>query len=418
MRAPFTFSLLLIWGGMELFAKPVDYITEVKPVFSDNCYRCHGAAQQKSGLRMDTAQFALKGGQNGPAWKPGKASESLIIQVITGTHSEIARMPYKKPALSAAQTDLIREWINEGAIAPRDEAPESNKHWAFIPPVHHSPPAVKNGHWIRNPIDNFILARLEKERIKPSPEADRATLIRRLSLDLTGLPPSVAEVESFVSNSRSDAYEKLVDRQLASVHYGERWGRHWLDVARYADSNGYSIDAPRSIWKYRDWVIHALNQDLPYNEFVIEQLAGDLLPNPTIDQKIATGFHRNTQINQEGGIDPEQFRVESIIDRVGTTGTAFLGLTVGCAQCHDHKFDPITQREFYQLFAFFNSTLEDGHGKAAPEGMLEISNEFEPMENIEKQLKERRDDLDRFLDTKGKELVAWEQSLDAGARSK
>src|SRR6185436_19843454 len=207
------------------------------------------------------------------------------------------------------------------------------------------------------------------------------------------------------------AYERLVERLLDSPHYGERWGRTWLDVARYADSNGYSIDAPRSIWKYRDWVITALNRDLPYDRFVVEQLAGDLLPNPTIDQQIATGFQRNTQINQEGGIDAEQFRVESVIDRVNTTGTAFLGLTIGCAQCHDHKFDPITQRDYYRLFAFFNSTVEDGHAKSTPGGVLEIPGEVEAGENLEKELQETEADLERYLDTQGSAVLAWEKSL-------
>src|SRR5204863_3571533 len=188
--------------------------------------------------------------------------------------------------------------------------------------------------------------------------ADRITLLRRLSLDLTGLPPTVAEVETFARDQRADAYERQVDRLLASPHFGERWARHWLDVARYADSSGYSIDAPRSIWKYRDWVINAVNRNLPFDEFIVEQLAGDLLPNATLEQRIATGFHRNTQINQEGGIDKEQFRIESIIDRVNTTGAAFLGLTIGCCQCHDHKFDPLTQKEFYGLFAFLNNAEE------------------------------------------------------------
>ncbi len=210
----------------------------------------------------------------------------------------------------------------------------------------------------RNPIDAFVLARLEEEKIEPAPEADRVTLIRRLSLDLTGLPPAPAEVDAFIDDAGSDAYERLVERLLASPHYGERWGRHWLDLARYADSNGYSIDAPRSIWKYRDWVIDALNRDLPFDQFTIEQMAGDMLPDATREQKIATGFHRNTQINQEGGIDKEQFRLESIIDRVNTTGTAFLGLTIGCCQCHDHKFDPLTQKDFYGLFAFLNNSDE------------------------------------------------------------
>ncbi|MGI8604752.1 MAG: DUF1549 and DUF1553 domain-containing protein [Verrucomicrobiales bacterium] len=232
-------------------------------------------------------------------------------------------------------------------------------HWSFIAPVRPAVSALRTPNSaLRNPVDAFILARLEKEKIQPSPEADHVTLIRRLSLDLLGLPPTPAEVDEFLNDLRPEAYERLVDRLLASPHYGERWGRHWLDVARYADSNGYSIDAPRSIWKYRDWVIDAHNRDLPFDQFAIEQLAGDMLPKATLDQKIATGFHRNTQINQEGGIDKEQFRIESIIDRVNTTGTAFLGLTIGCCQCHDHKFDPLTQKEFYGLFAFFNNAEE------------------------------------------------------------
>jgi hypothetical protein len=215
-----------------------------------------------------------------------------------------------------------------------------------------------NSAWVRNPIDAFILARLEKDGLAPSPEADRATLLRRLSFDLTGLPPTPEAVDAFLKDARPDAYTRQVDRLLASPHYGERWGRHWLDLARYADSNGYSIDAPRSIWPYRDWVINALNRDLPFDQFTTEQLAGDLLPNATVEQKVATGFHRNTQINEEGGIDREQFRVESVVDRVNTTGSVWLGLTVGCCQCHDHKFDPMSQREYYQLFAFFNNQDE------------------------------------------------------------
>jgi hypothetical protein len=250
--------------------------------------------------------------------------------------------------------------------------PEAKRHWSFITPLRPALPTLRQKDWPRNAIDYFSLARLEKEAVAPSPEADRPTLIRRLSLDLTGLPPTIREVDEFVEDRRPDAYERVVERLIASPHYGERWGRHWLDLARYSDSNGYSIDAPRSIWKYRDWVINALNRNMGFDQFVLEQLAGDLLPGATLDQKIATGFHRTTQINQEGGIDPEQFRIESVMDRVSTTGTALLGLTIGCAQCHDHKFDPITQREYYQFFAFFNSTVDDGHGKAVPGGLLTI----------------------------------------------
>ena len=217
---------------------------------------------------------------------------------------------------------------------------------------------MKNTAWARNAIDRFVLARLEKEGFTPSPEASRSKLIRRLSLDLVGLPPSPTEVNEFLADRRADAYERLVDRLLASPHYGERWGRHWLDQARYADSNGYNIDGSREIWMFRDWVINALNRDLPFDQFVIEQIGGDLLPGATSDQLVATGFHRNTLINLEGGIDFEQYRVEAVVDRVDTTGAVFLGLTLGCARCHDHKFDPISQREFYQLYSFFNNIDE------------------------------------------------------------
>src|SRR5258706_131164 len=320
-------------------------------------------------------------------------------------------MPYKKPPLSDKQIINIETWIAEGAAAPQNEEPEAAQHWAFVRPVRPKLPKVANAQWPRNAIDFFILSRLEREKIRPAPEADRVTLIRRLSLDLTGLPPTISEVDSFLNDRRSDAYQRLVERVLDSPHYGERWGRHWLDVARYADSNGYSIDAPRSIWKYRDWVVAALNADMPFDEFVVEQLAGDLLPHATVEQKIATGFHRNTQINQEGGIDPEQFRVESIIDRVNTTATAFLGLTIGCAQCHDHKFDPIKQREYYQLFAFFNQAVDDGHGKEAPSGTLQVPGELEESEDVLKERQVAEKELERYLHSRTGDGLKWEEAL-------
>ena len=331
---------------------PVDYARDVKPLLAAHCYKCHGATQQKNGLRLDTAASALKGGENGPAYQPGSSRGSLLLQVAKGAHAEIPRMPYKRAALDEAAIATLAAWIDEGAKAPDGEQPDSAQHWAFLPPVRPPVPAVTGP--IRNPIDAFILARLDEEKIAPAPEADSITLCRRLYLDLTGLPPSPVEVDAFVQAQILN----LTDKLLASPHYGERWGRHWLDVARYADSNGYSIDAPRTNWKYRDWVIAALNRDLPFDQFTIEQMAGDMLPGATLEQKIATGFHRNTQLNQEGGIDKEQFRIESIIDRVSTTGTAFLGLTVGCCQCHDHKFDPLSQKEFYGLYAFLNNADE------------------------------------------------------------
>src|SRR5262245_31008043 len=363
----YTIALIAL-AGPTLAAPAVDYLRDIKPILTTTCVKCHGADQQKGGLRLDTAAAALKGGEKGPAIRPGKSAESQLIKAVEGMHADIARMPYKKPPLSDAQIALLKAWIAQGAKAPADEKPAIPKLWAFVPPTRPPVPKLRNPQpATRDPIDNFILARLESEGIKPSPEADRYTLIRRLSLDLLGLPPTIQEVDAFVNDKSPNAYERLFERLLSSPHYGERWGRWWLDVARYADSNGYSIDAPREIWNYRDWVINALNRDLPFDQFAIEQLAGDMLPNPTLEQKIATGFHRNTQINQEGGIDKEQFRIESIIDRVNTTGAAFLGLTIGCCQCHDHKFDPLTQKEFYGLFAFFNNAEEPDLPLAPPD---------------------------------------------------
>jgi mono/diheme cytochrome c family protein len=348
----------------------VDYLRDVKPIFAKHCYVCHGPEKQHAGLRLDTGQAARSGSDSGPVIVPGKANESKLIQAVSGA-ADVKPMPPKGDRLTAKEIAVLQAWIDSGAPSPRGEAAatptSAKKHWAFIAPVRPEPPAVKNAARVRNPIDRFILARLEREGIAPSPEADRVTLTRRLSLDLTGLPPSIAEVDAFIADTRPDAYERLVDRLLSSPHYGERWARHWLDMARYADSNGYSIDAPRSIWKYRDWVIDAFNRDMPFDRFTVEQIAGDMLPGATTDQRIATGFHRNTQINEEGGIDLEQFRVESIIDRVNTTGAVFLGLTIGCCQCHDHKFDPFTQREYYQMFAFLNNADEPMLELATPE---------------------------------------------------
>ncbi len=338
----------------------VDYVREIKPILARHCLSCHGPTKQESGLRLDAAKLLLRGGDRGAALVAGQPEKSLLYQTLIGK-GEVSEMPAEGPKLNAAQIALIRRWIEQGARAPNEEiahAKNSPTHWAFRPIVRPVVPATKNTAWARNPIDRFVLARLEKEGLSPSPEAERATLIRRLSFDLRGLPPGWEEVQAFVNDSRPDAYERLVDRMLASPQYGERWGRHWLDLARYADSNGFTIDGPRSIWKYRDWVIDAFNRDLPFDQFTKEQLAGDLLPKPTPDQLIATGFHRNTLINQEGGTDPEQFRIESVVDRTNTTGSVWMGLTVGCAQCHQHKYDPISQREYYELFAFFNNQEE------------------------------------------------------------
>jgi mono/diheme cytochrome c family protein len=357
---------LLCLASAGFAGQKVDYARDVKPILARHCYTCHGEKAKKGGLRLDTAAALLKGGRSGPGLVPGKSADSLLLHALKGTGG-LTQMPYKAPALTDEQIRVVAAWVDQGAKAPAGEKPGGAGHWAFQPPVRPPLPAVKGAGWVRNPLDRFVLARLEGRGVRPSPEADRAVLIRRLCLDLLGLPPSPQEVEAFRADARPDAYERLVERLLASPHYGERWGRHWLDLARYADTHGFTIDTPREIWKYRDWVIDALNADLPFDRFVIEQYAGDMLPGATVAQKIATGFHRNTLINEEGGIDREQFRVEAVADRVNTTGVVFLGLTLGCARCHDHKYDPITQKEYYQLFAFFNNQSEPTLSLASPE---------------------------------------------------
>jgi mono/diheme cytochrome c family protein len=347
---------------------PVDYSREINPILRQHCVICHGAKEAKSRLRLDTAALALKGGSSGPAVVPGKSKDSLLIDAVKGINGA-TRMPLKGMALNPKQIELLAAWIDQGAKHPADEKADvaPADHWAFKAPERPRVPVVNNKAWIRNGIDAFILARLEKKGIGPSPAADKVTLVRRVYLDLLGLPPTPQEVDRFLADLSPDAFERLVDRLLASPHYGERWARPWLDQARYADTHGFSIDAPREIWKYRDWVLAALNRDLPFDQFVVEQMAGDMLPGATLEQKIATGFHRNTLINEEGGIDKEQFRVEAVADRVDTTATVFLGLTLGCARCHDHKFDPLTTQEYYQIFAFLNNQSEPTLSLASPE---------------------------------------------------
>ena len=348
----------------EPVAVPIDYARQIKPILREHCYECHGADERESGLRLDTAKSAISGGNSGAGIVPGDSAASMLFKAISGAKG-VVRMP---PAddydpLSGAQIKLLRAWIDQGAKYPANELAEvsenkKEKHWAFRPVVRLVPPAVRQGEWTNNAIDAFVLARLEAKSIEPSPPADRATLLRRATFDLTGLPPTPAEVQTFLADDLPDAYERAVDQLLASPRFAERWARHWLDLARYADSNGYTNDNPRSIWRYRDWVIDAVGGNMPFDQFTIEQFAGDMLRGATIDQQIATGFHRNTQLNQEGGSDAEEYRVEAVVDRVNTTGAVYLGLTVGCARCHDHKFDDFTQRGFYQLFAFLNNQDE------------------------------------------------------------
>jgi mono/diheme cytochrome c family protein len=331
----------------------IEFARDIEPLLAKRCVVCHGPAQQMSGLRLDQKDAALKGGASGTDIVPGKSAESRLIRLVAGLEKKV--MPPMGARLTADEIGLLRAWIDQGVEWPAAKAP----HWSFQKIQRTAPPAVRDRSWPRNEVDNFILARLEREGIAPSPEAPKLTLLRRVSLDLTGLPPSPDEVRAFLSDNRPDAYERLVDRLLDSPHYGEKWARYWLDLARYADSDGYEKDRSRPwAWRYRHWVIDALNRDMPYDEFTIEQLAGDLLPNRNLDTLVATGFNRNTLTNREGGTDPEQFRDEQVLDRAATLGTVWMGLTVGCAQCHNHKFDPITQKEFYQLTAFFNTQEE------------------------------------------------------------
>ena len=353
--------LLACWTTALLAAAPkattsIDYNRQIRPIFSENCYACHGPDENKrmAGLRLDQKESALEKLTSGRvAIVPGDPSGSeLIARISSG--SDALRMPpaFTGKRLTKEQTDLIREWISQGA--------KWQTHWSYIPPQRPDLPEAGESDWVRNKIDRFILARLEAEGLRPSPRAERNTLIRRLSLDLVGLPPTPAEVDAFLGDVSPQAYEGLVDRLLASAQYGERMAQHWLDLARYADSDGYHRDWARKMWPYRDWVIHAFNQNRPFDEFTIEQLAGDLLPNPTLDQRIATGFNRNHMTSTEGGADPEEYITKYVIDRVNTTATVWLGSTLGCAECHDHKYDPFKQKEYYQFYDFFNRLPERG----------------------------------------------------------
>ena len=339
------------------------FTSRVRPILARHCFKCHGPDDKarKAKLRLDVRNEAVKPLASGAVpIVPGKPEESeLVLRIFAEDPSE--RMPPAAAKLPLAESDkrVLKQWIADGA--------EYKTHWAFIPPQSGQPPRVGHKSWPRNAIDTFILARLEAAGLLPSEPADRSTLIRRLSLDLVGLPPTPDEVLAFLEDRSPNAYEKLVDRLLDSPHYGERWGRRWLDLARFADTNGYEKDRTRSIWPYRDWVIQALNADLPFDRFTVEQLAGDLLPHATASQRIATGFHRNTMLNEEGGIDPQEFRFYAMTDRVATTATVWLGLTLGCAQCHTHKFDPIPHRDYYQFMALLNNADEPEMSVITPE---------------------------------------------------
>lgn len=394
-------------SAVEPTAK-VDFRHEIEPIFVKRCSECHGPDKQKAGLRLDRKADALHGGKSGkPAIVPGQSAESELIRRVT-TDDTDDLMPPKGGRLTAAQVSSLRAWIDQGADWP-DTDPAH--HWSFIKPERPAPPTVQQADWPRNPIDNFVLARLSREGLAPSPEADRTTLIRRVSLDLTGLPPTLADVDAFLADQRPGAYDRLVDRLLASPHFGEHWARWWLDLARYADSNGYQVDLARSIWPYRDWVINALNRNMPFDEFTIEQLAGDLLPDATLEQKIATGFNRNTKINDEGGGDAEEYRTKAVKDRVATTSTAWLGLTMNCAECHSHKYDPISQEEYYRFYAFFNNSADGGNYSVEPTISVPAPSLKTRVDYLHAQIRKVQQELAEAEQVLPAEQAAWEKRM-------
>lgn len=359
-RMSLLLSSALLFPDVAQCADKLEYNRDIRPILAENCFACHGpdSAARKAGLRLDRRDDAVKA----EAIVPGKPEQSLLVErIFADKPSKQMPPPKTHKVLTAAQKETLKKWVASGA--------EYQLHWSLLAPKRPQPPAVKNSTWSRNSIDYFILAELEKRGLQPAPEADRRTLARRLSLDLIGLPPSPADVEAFVNDSRPDAYERYVDELLRSPHWGEHRGRYWLDAARYADTHGIHVDNYREIWIYRDWVINAFNRNMPFDQFTIEQLAGDLLPNPTVEQRIASGFHRCNITTSEGGAIDEEYLVLYARDRTETTSQVWLGLTAGCAVCHEHKFDPISQKEFYELAAFFNNTTQpamDGNIKDTP----------------------------------------------------
>jgi mono/diheme cytochrome c family protein len=388
--------------------RAVDFAKDIEPILANNCYSCHGPKKQESGLRLSVKADALRGGDEhgAKAIIPGKSSESVLIQAVAHVHPDL-KMPKKGDRLTAEQVGLLRAWIDQGAVWPETivvQGRDPKNHWAFKTPVRSPTPSVKDKKWVRSPVDNFILAKLENEKLKPSPEAERVTLLRRLSLDLIGLPPTISEVDAFLADKSKDAYEKQVERLLASPHYGERWGRHWLDAARYADSDGYEKDMSRQVYFYRDYVINAFNKDLPYDQFLIEQIAGDQFPGATQDQIVATGFLRNSMLNQEGAIDPEQFRMDAMFDRMDAIGKAMLGLTIQCAQCHNHKYDPILQEDYYRMFAFINSDHEARPAVYTTDEQMKITAIHRGIAEIEGDIKHRAADWER-------RMTAWEDAV-------
>ena len=392
----------------------VDFNRDIRPILSDKCWVCHGpdATAKKIKLRLDSEAGATADlGANlskRRAIVPGQPDQSELIKRIT-SDDKYEHMPPASSGktLTAREIELLRAWVKQGA--------QWQRHWSFVPPTRPALPKVKNTAWPKNALDYFVLAKLEEKGWQPAPTAERATLLRRVSFDLTGLPPTLPELDAFLNDTSPNAYEKVVDRLLTSPRYGERMAYKWLDAARYADTNGYQVDGVRDAWRWRDWVIEAFNQNKPFDQFTIEQLAGDLLPNPTLDQRIATAFNRNHRINAEGGVVPEEYRVEYVVDRVDTTATVFMGLTLGCARCHNHKYDPFTQREFYQLSAYFNSINEDGHsfdqGNSPPVMIAPTREQQQELQRYESDIAAAETQIKSLTATHAEAQQRWEKKL-------
>ena len=388
----------------------VEFNRDIRPILSDHCFRCHGPdkAKRKANLRLDLEETAKAKIENYFAVVPGDPDQSELVRRITTSDPDDHMPPLDADRqLAPPQIELLRRWIKEGAAW--------QPHWSFIPPTRPALPRVVDTTCSRNAVDSFILARLEREGLAPSREADKATLLRRASLDLTGLPPAPTDVDAFLTDGSPHAYERVVDRLLASPRYGERMAVRWLDAARYADTNGYQSDGERYMWRWRDWVIDAFNRNLPYDQFTLEQLAGDLLPGASRDQRIATAFNRNHRGNAEGGIVPEEYAAEYVVDRVDTTATVWLGLTMGCARCHDHKYDPISQREFYEVFALFNNVPEQGRaikiGNSPPVMAAPTTAQEMALAEIQKQLAAVETRLKTLEPSIAAAQSAWEQTL-------
>jgi len=396
--------------AVSIAAAPVDFNREIRPILAENCFQCHGpdAANRKADLRLDTEKGAKTGEY--PAVTPGNPDESELIRRINHLDPDDLMPPEdSKRKLSEGQKQRLTQWIQEGA--------QWENHWAFVSPTRPVLPTVQSKTWPRNEIDHFVLARLEEEGLSPSDSASKETLIRRLTLDLTGLPPTHAEVEAFLSDPQPDAYEQRVDRLLKSPRYGEHMAWQWLDAARYADTDGYQNDGPREMWRWRDWVIDAYNKNLPFDQFTIEQLAGDLLPDRTSDQLIATGFNRNHRYNSESGLVFEEFLLENAVDRVDTTSTVWMGLTMGCARCHDHKYDPVSQKEYYQLIAYFNSVPESGRaikfGNSEPWIKAPAKQQQKRLQELQSDLSVAKLELEKASSSIATHQTSWETSVES-----